>query len=524
VATRYDVIVIGAGHNGLTTACMLARAGRSVLVLEKRAAVGGLCAPEEFHPGYHAPGVLHDTAQLRTGLVEDLHLDEHGLDLTAPEPTLFASPTDGTGILIDVSDPEATAAEITRVSANDAKRWVEYRAFIERARDLIEPLLCETPPDLARLGSMGLGGLGGMSMSAALRLAQAAQRFGRHDLAGLLRIPPMCVADWLNEWFESDIVKGGLAHAAIQGMWAGPWSPGTAANLLLLECTTRQSVVGGAAGLASALQRASRQYGVEVRTESEVARIRLEDGAVTGVELTSGEEIPARVVASGLDPRTTFLRLIERATLPIAFEHRIGVLRSRGTSAKVHLALSRPLEFAAKPGERIARARTTGTLDDLERAFDPVKYRGASERPLLDIFVPSVARPETAPEGADVVSLLVHFAPFDLDGGWTSAARERLGDAVVAELERVAPGVSKAIVARQVLTPADLAERFGIEGGHIHHLEPALDQLVIRPTLDTMRYATPVRGLFLCGAGSHPGGGVTCAPGALAADAIVAAR
>lgn len=522
MASRYDVIVIGAGHNGLTTACLLARAGRKVLVIEKRAVVGGLCAPEEFHPGYHAPGILHDTAQLRTELLDDLHLDEHGLDLVPAEPTLFVSSSDSTGAVINISDPAATAAEITRVSANDAKRWGEYRAFIERARDLIEPLLNETPPDLASLGSMGPGAFGGLPLGTLMRLANAARRFGRHELAGLLRIPPMCVADWLNEWFESDLVKGGLAHAAIQGTWAGPWSPGTAANLLLLECSTRQSVVGGAAGLASALERASRQYGVEVRTEAEVTRIRLENGAVAGVTLKSGEEFDARVVASGLDPRTTFLRLIDHATLPLAFEHRIGVLRSRGTSAKVHLALNRRLEFAAKPGERVARARTTGSLDDLERAFDPVKYRGVSERPLLEIFVPSVARPETAPDGSDVVSLLVHFAPFDLAGGWTKAARERLGDAALAELERVAPGVAKAVVARQVLTPADLAERFGIVGGHIHHLEPALDQLVIRPTLDTMRYATPVRGLFLCGAGSHPGGGVTCAPGALAADAIVA--
>ncbi|MCI0451685.1 MAG: NAD(P)/FAD-dependent oxidoreductase [Candidatus Latescibacteria bacterium] len=522
MASRYDVIVIGAGHNGLTTACMLARAGRRVLVIEKGKAVGGLCAPEEFHPGYHAPGILHDTAQLRVSLLEDLHLDEHGLDLAPPEPTLFAAP-DGGGLTIQPADPGATAADIARLSAGDAARWLEYRAFIESARDLIEPLLNEAPPDLASLGSFGPGALGGLPLGIAARLAKAAQRFGRRELAGLLRIPPMCVADWLNEWFESDVVKGGLAHAAIQGTWAGPWSPGTAANLLLLECTTRHSVVGGAAGVANALQRASRQYGVEIRTEAEVARIRLENGAVAGVALTSGEEFDARVVASAIDPRSTFLRLVEPGQLPIAFEHRIGVLRSRGTSAKVHLALNRRLELAAKPGERVARARTTGTLDDLERAFDPVKYRGASARPLLDIFIPSVASPETAPDGCDVVSLLVHFAPFDLAGGWTPAASRRLGDAALAELERVAPGVSKAVVARAVLTPADLAERFGLDGGHIHHIEPALDQLVIRPTLDTMRFATPVRGLFLCGSGSHPGGGVTCAPGALAAAAIVAA-
>ncbi len=522
MATRYDVVVIGAGHNGLATACLLARAGRRVLVLEKRNVIGGLCAGEEFHRGFRSPGILHDTAQLRTGLLDDLHLDEHGLDLTTAEPTLFAS-RDGSSVMVRPNDNAATAADIARVSAHDAKRWSEYRAFIERARELIEPLLNEGPPDLVSVGTLGIGGLGGMSLATVMKLGQAARRFGRHDLPGLLRIPPMCVADWLNEWFESDIVKGGLAHAAIQGTWAGPWSPGTASNLLLLECTARQSVVGGAAGLTSALERAARAYGVEIRTEAEVVGIQHQNGTVSGVVLKSTETIDARIVASGLDPRTTFLRLFERGTLPIAFEHRIGVLRSRGTSAKVHVALGQKLEFAARPGERIARARTTATLDDLERAFDPVKYRRMSERPLLDIFVPSVARPDTAPEGSDVVSLFVHFAPFDLSGGWTPDARERLADAAVAELERVAPGVSKAVVAREVLTPADIAERYGIDGGHIHHLEPALDQLVIRPTLDTMRYATPVRGLFLCGAGSHPGGGVTCAPGALASQAIVAA-
>ena len=518
---RYDVIVIGAGHNGLTAACMLARAGRRVLVLEKNATIGGLCAPEEFHKGYTAPGILHDTAQLRTRILDDIHLDEHGLDLRPPEPTLFAG-RNGDGVVVRLGDVGATAAEIARVSPNDAKRWVDYRVFIERARDLIEPLLAEAPPDMERLGTFGFGNVGGLPLGTANRTAKALRKFGRKDIAGLLRIPPMCVADWLNEWFESDIVKGGLAHGAIQASWAGPWSPGTAGNLLLLECSTRNSVVGGAAGLTTALERAARQYGVKIRTEAEVTRIRLDGDRVEGVELGSGETFEARVVASSADPRTTFLKLVAPATLPMAFEQRVMALRARGTSAKVHLALDRPLEFAAKPGERIARARTTGSLDDLERAFDPVKYRAASERPLLDIFVPTVERPEMAPDGGDVVSLLVHFTPFDLDGGWTDDAREQLGDAAVAELERVAPGVKKAVVARQVLTPADLAERFGIAGGHIHHLEPSLDQLVMRPTMSTMRYATPLRGLYLCGSGSHPGGGVTCAPGALAADAIVA--
>jgi phytoene dehydrogenase-like protein len=200
------------------------------------------------------------------------------------------------------------------------------------------------------------------------------------------------------------------------------------------------------------------------------------------------------------------------------------VVRARGTTAKVHLALDRRLEFAARPGERVERARTATTLDDLERAFDTVKYGRVSEHPVLDICVPSVSNPELAPDGRDSVSLLVHFAPHALAGGWTGEARERLGDAAVAALERVAPGVSRAVVAREVLTPADIAARYGASGGHIHHAEHALDQLAIRPTLETMRYATPLAGLYLCGSGSHPGGGVTCAPGALGAAAILSRR
>jgi phytoene dehydrogenase-like protein len=250
----------------------------------------------------------------------------------------------------------------------------------------------------------------------------------------------------------------------------------------------------------------------------------MQDGAAAGVVLADGDSILARRIAASCDPKTLFLDLIRRGLLPLAFERRVEVIRARGTTAKVHLALSRRLEFSSRPGERFERARTSGTLDDLERAFDPVKYRRASERPLLDIFIPTVAQPDLAPADGDVVSMLVHFAPHDVDGGWTEAARERLGDAAVAELSRLAPGVRAAVVGREVLTPADIAARYGASGGHIHHVEHALDQLVIRPTIETMRYATPVPNLFLCGSGAHPGGGLTGAPGALAAAAILQRR
>jgi phytoene dehydrogenase-like protein len=514
---RFDVIVIGAGHNGLVTAGLLARAGRKVLVLERRAVAGGMCAGEEFHPGYRTAGLLHDTAQVRAGLVEALRLDEYGLDLGPMAPVLVPE-VGGPGVVLSADD-ESTAKEISRVSPSDAARWMDYRAFVARARAVIEPLLNEIPPDLMRLGTLDAG-----SLAMLVRGGLSLRRFGRHEMTELLRVPPMCVADWLNEYFQQDLVKGALAHAAISGTWAGPWSPGTAANLLVLECTASKSVRGGAAALATALERAARDAGVEIRTGADVRAIRINGGAADGVVLADGEEIGAGVVAAACDPRTALLDLVPAGVLSLAFEHRVGAIRARGTSAKVHLALSRPLEFASRPGQRIERARTAGSLDDLERAFDAVKYRRFSDHPILDVYVPTVSRPELAPAGGEVVSILAHFAPHDLAEGWTPAARERFGDAVVAELARHAPGVTYAVTGREVLGPGEIALRYRASGGHIHHVEHALDQLVIRPTIETMRYGTPLRNLFLCGSGTHPGGGVTGAPGALAAAAILRAR
>jgi phytoene dehydrogenase-like protein len=513
----FDVIVIGAGHNGLAAAAILARAGRRVLVVERRDVAGGMCAGEEFHPGYHTAGLLHDTAQVRAGLVDALQLAQHGLE-TDPAGSVLIPEENGPGLVLS-ADEDATARELARVSERDARRWRDYRAFIAGTRRVIEPLLNEIPPDIARIGT-----LDGGSLATLLKSGVALRTLGRAGMTELLRVPPMCVADWLNEYFESDLVKGALAHAAIAGTWAGPWSPGTAANLLLLECTAGAPVRGGAAALANALERSARAAGVEIRTGADVRAIAIERGAAVGVVLASGETISAGRIAASCDPRTLFLSLVPRGTLPLAFEHRVGVIRARGTTAKVHLALSRRLEFASRPGERIERARTSGTLDDLERAFDAVKYRRTSERPLLDVYVPTVSSPQLAPADGEVVSVLVHFAPRDLAEGWTSAARERLGDAVVAELSRVAPGVRSTVAGREVLTPADIESRYGASGGHIHHVEHALDQIVIRPTLETMRYATPVANLFLCGSGSHPGGGVTGAPGALAAAAMLQRR
>lgn len=502
-----DAIVIGGGPNGLVAAARLAGKGRDVIVLERRAVLGGLAAGEEFHPGYRHAGVHHDTSRLAPVVAGHLELASHGLAREPRRaPVLFAAGEDG---LLLAGDDDAAADEIARHSRRDAERWPRWRAFVARVRSVLGPLLNEVPPDAAD-----------PSLQTALELGRAAlslRRLGRAEMLDVLRIAPMCVADWLGEWFETDLLKAGLAYPAVSGTWLGPWSAGTNLNLLLWEATAGGEVRGGGAAVARALEAAGRERGVELRTGAAVREIRVENGAARGVVLEDGERIDAGVVIATCDPRQTLLRLLLPAHVGQRAAHRAQSFRSRGTTGVVHLALSAPLELAARPGDAIERARTGGHLDDLERAFDGIKYRRLPALPALEISVPSIADPTLAPGGGSVVSLLVHFVPTEVEGGWTDERREELGDLALEALTRVAPSVRDALVAREVLTPADLAERYGTTGGHLHHGEHALDQLVVRPTPETARYATPVEGLFLGGSGSHPGGGITGLPGWLSA-------
>jgi phytoene dehydrogenase-like protein len=340
----------------------------------------------------------------------------------------------------------------------------------------------------------------------------ALRLLGRVTMLELLRVGPMCLADWLNESFESDLLKVTLAAPALAGTRAGPWSPGTAANLLRLEALAGNTVEGGAPALIDALENAAAQRGVEIRLGSEVSRIRTAAGVVEGVELAGGAQIDAPVVLSSCDPKRTFLHLLGATAISPKLGHQIDKLRSSGTTAKVDLALREPLRFACRPDLEIEHAGLgCSTIDDLERAFDGVKYRQCSGAPLLDVHVPA----------PNVASILVHFAPHDLEGGWTDSRREKLGDLVISTLARYAPGVETIIEARNVLTPPDIEERYGVTGGHIHHIEHALDQMITRPAPSCARYATPIEGLYLCGSGSHPGGGLTGGPGALCAAAVL---
>jgi phytoene dehydrogenase-like protein len=507
----YDVIVIGAGHNGLTTAALLAKSGRKVLVIERRDVVGGLAASEEFHPGYRNAGLLHDTTGVRRHVVEELQLEKHGLRMRDHRPDVLALGSNGESLLVR-GQTEPAASEIGRVSKKDEASYHEYRAFIDRIRPVLRQFLDRPPLDLVNVETIGLRD----ALGRALRL----RRLGRRDMMELLRLPPMCVADWLDEWFETDLLKSALALPAVAGTFMGPRSPGSNMNLLLWEGAAGPGVVGGGPALVAALERAARAAGAEIRTGCAVESILADPGKIRGVVIEKGEEIHAPAIAASCDPKHTFLELLPAGAIPYRLAHRIRGFRTRGTTAQVILALNAQPAFAARPDERIEFARTGADLLEIERAFDAVKYRTIAERPILDIHVPTVAAPDLAPQGHAVVSILVHFVPQELEPSWNEAERERLGDRVVAILDKHAPGVTSKIVAGEVLVPADLEDRYGTTGGHIHHGEHALDQLLIRPVPDCVRYATLLHGLYLCGSGSHPGGGLSCAPGSLAAAAI----
>jgi phytoene dehydrogenase-like protein len=482
-----------------------------VLILERRNLVGGMAAAEEFHPGYRSPGLLQDVTGVRRRVVDELGLTTHGLALRSVRPSVLALGSDRTGLLLH-GDAEAAAREIAPLSSKDAEAYRDYRRSLERIRGVLHPLLDEQPIDLLDMDSI--------PSWAMMRRALSLRRLGRKEMMEFLRLPPMCAADWLGENFETEILKSALAMPAIAGTWMGPRSPWSNTNLLLWESAAGPGLSGGGPALVAALEKAARASGAEIRTKARVIRIDPDGDGVGGVMLEGGEKIQAPLVAASCDPKQLFLDLVPPAILSTRLQHRIQGYRMRGTTAQVLLALKAPLRFACRKNEEIEYARTGGRLVEMERAFDAVKYRKFSEKPVLEIHAPPSSG-GNAPAGQGVASILVHFAAYDLDPAWDDGQRARLGDNVVSILEEHAPGLSSSIVARKVIAPPDIEARYGVTGGHIHHGEHCLDQILIRPTPECHAYRTPIRGLFLCGSGSYPGGGLTCAPGALAASAIL---
>ncbi len=509
-----SVIVIGAGPNGLAAAATLARGGRPVLILERSQRLGGMAAREEFHAGFSSVGVHHDTAGLRPAVAKDLDLERHGLRFVEWEPTLVVPDPGGPPLLLH-GETERAASELASISAADAEAWRRWNAQLQRWRRALEPLLSRAPPHLDDASAGGVFRLAGQGLSL--------RRLGRADLTELLRVGPMCAADWLDECFETPRLKAALAAQAVAGTWMGPWSAGSAAMLIMDRCTRRRSVVGGAAAVSAALAAAARAAGVVIRTRAEVASLAVTSGRVTGVVLGSGETVNADAVLASCDPRHALLDLLGPRDLSPDLADQARAWRCRGTTAKLDLALDGPLRFTGAETEVFERALLVpDDVDGVERAFDAVKYGRWSDTPVLDVYVPSVSDPSLCPPRQRVVSVLVHFAPYDLRVGWDDAAREALRDTVLERLKAFAPSIAGHILGERMLSPADLERRYGVTGGHLHHGEHALDQLLhLRPAPSCAHYATPVPGLFLAGSGNHPGGGVTGAPGWLGAKALL---
>ncbi len=507
----YDIIVIGGGHNGLTAAVTLARKNKRVLLLEKRGSLGGLASGEEFFPGYRTTGVLHDTSGVRSSVVKALGLEKFGLIIEKSRPPISILSKDGKCLQL-YGDVERASIEIAKFSQSDAQAYKEYRAFIDKMSGFINGLMNETPPDLVNLG--------GKEIWALTKKGLALKKLGKVTMMEFLKVAPMSVADFLNEKFETDFIKAGIAAPAIYGSYTGPWSSYTTLNLLMWECAANACVSGGPQALVAALELAAKNVGVDIRTETEVDKILLDDERfVSGVVLTNGEKFSAPIVASSATPRQTFYDLLKPNQIDYALEHGIQHFRSRGTTAKVNLAINKAISL--NDNSSVEFARTGNSFDEMERAFDSVKYRQFSKEPVLDIHVPTLNDTSLAPSGHTVVSILVHFAPHHFDEGWSDATKDKLLNNVIRTLEQYSPDISSAIKGSEVLSPKDLEDKFNLTNGHIFHGEHAVDQLITRPIPSCARYETPVKGLYLCGSGSHPGGGITCMPGYLAANRIL---
>src|SRR6266404_4103895 len=524
MATRNDIVLIGAGHNGLVAACYLARAGLKPLVLERRDVVGGACVTEEFHPGFRASTLAQTTGPLSSQVIKDLDLERHGLKFSKPAVRVFAPNREGRSICI-YDDAKRTADELKTSSAKDANIYPQFVSTFARIGRALAPLLTMTPPDIDKLARGELWGLG--------RLGLAIRGLGKKDEYRLLRYGPMAVADLAAEWFETELLRGIVAARGVFAAFAGPWSAGTSAALLLQAATDEHAIApatfvkGGMGALSQTLAELATRSGAEIRTNAEVASVSVRDGKAMGVVLTNGEEIQGRAVISNADPRSTLLKLVDPAEFDPSFLNKIRNYRAQGTVARVHLALSALPHFTAlnngDSNEKLSgRIHIGSDIDYLERAFDAAKYGEMSPRPYLDIAIPSLTDQTLAPTGAHVMSIHAQFAPYHLkDGDWNSR-REELGDTVVNALLDYAPNLKELVVGRCVITPLDLEKTYGLSGGHIHHGEMSVDQLfAFRPLIGWAQYRTPIEGLYLCGAGTHPGGGVTGTCGANASREII---
>ncbi len=521
---RYDAIVIGGGHNGLTCAAYLAKAGRRTLVLERRHVLGGAAVTEEVFPGYKFSVCSYVVSLLRPEIIRDLDLPAHGLELLPLDGTF--TPMLNGDYLWRVNDHSTTRREIARHSAKDADAYDDYgMAMVEMGR-FAKPILSMTPPDPLSLDPRGL-----------LDLLSVGKRFRGmryHDKVNQVQLLTMSAVDFLDQWFETDALKATMSASGIIGTFLGVRSPGTAYVLLHhymgeIDGAFRSWGLsrGGTGTVSNAIAGAARRLGAEIRTEAPVARILTRNGRATGVALENGDEIAADLVVSSVDPRLTFERFLDAKELPGEFMDGVRRYKYRGSSAKVNLALDALPDFTCRPGagEHLRGAVSISpSVDYMERAYDEAKHGAFSSRPYIDIVIPTLSDASLAPPGKHVMSCFVQYAPYHLKAGdvWDDARREAFGDAVIDAIAVHAPNIRNIIRHRQVLTPLDIERTFGLSEGNIFQGELSLEQLFfLRPVPGWAQYATPIEKLYMCGSATHPGGGIMGAPGKNAAAKIL---
>jgi phytoene dehydrogenase-like protein len=522
---RYDVVIVGGGHNGLVCAAYLARAGRRVLVVERDEIVGGAARTQEVFPGFRFSVFSYVVSLLRPEIIRDLDLPRHGLHILPLESTI--TPLPNGDHLGQWGDHDQNRRELARHSSRDAEAYDEFGRLMHQMARAVKPLLAMTPPDPASRSPRDL--------AAIAKLASYFRSLGPERFYALQKLLTMSSADYLDEWFETGALKATKAASGIIGTFLGPRSPGTAYVLLHHYMGEIDGVFrawgfakGGNGSVSAAIAAAAREAGAEVRTGAPVARVLVSNGRARGVVLEDGEEIRARIVVSSADPRRTFVQLVGTAHLPAEFVQAIERFKFRGSSGKVNLALSELPDFTCLPGNGPhlrGAISISPSVEYLERAYDDAKYGEVSRKPYMDIVIPSMIDPSMAPPGRHVMSIFVQYVPWNVNGGWTAARTAAFGDAVVDTLSEYAPNLRRAILHRQVITPADIERTVGLSEGNIFQGELALQQMFfLRPVPAWAQYATPIVALYQCGSGTHPGGGVMGASGRNAALTILRER